>query len=367
MGSNFCNYWGMTNPLSMSSARESRTHPWLIWLGAGLAMLLVGAVVGWAGAVVLTPPKDVLDSSAFTTVEVVQGEVGSSINLNTVAEWTPIPVGSNQASGTVTTVSVSPGDEVKQSSILYSVNLRPVVIAEGSIPSFRAMSIGTSGSDVTQLQTMLATLGLYSGTRDGGFGYLTGQAVKAWQKKLGVPADGVVQAGDIVFVPSLPTRVALDTEVIKRGATVSGGEPVVKGLPPAPAFTVPVTDTQASLMPNGTRVEIVSGAATWEGYVSDQVSDPQKGTTVILSGKDGASICGDECGTIPVTGQTLLLSKIVTVETVKGLVVPSAALLSVADGTVSVIDAEGTHHKVTVETSARGMSVIDGEIGRAHV
>lgn len=350
----------MTEPVSVPGEPTLRRRRWLSWLGIGLVVLLLGAGIGWAGATLLTPPKDVLDSSAFTTVEVVAGEVGSSINLNTVAQWTPIPVGSNQAAGTVTTVSVKPGDEVKQGSILYSVNLRPVVIAQGSIPSFRSMSVGTSGADVTQLQTLLAALGLYSGARDGGFGYLTGQAVKAWQKKLGVPADGVVQAGDIVFVPTLPTRVALDTDVIKRGATVSGGEPVVKGLPPAPAFTVPVTDTQASLMPNGTRVEIASGDATWEGYVTDQVSDPQSGTTVLLSGKDGASICGEECGTIPVTGQTLLLSKIVTVETVKGLVVPSAALLSAADGTVSVIDEKGTHHEVTVETSARGMSVIDG-------
>jgi hypothetical protein len=61
-----------------------------------------------------------------------------------------------------------------------------------------------------------------------------------------------------------------------------------------------------------------------------------------------------------VTGQTLLLSKIVTVETVSGLVVPSAALLSAADGAVSVIDEEGVSHPVTVETSARGMSVVDG-------
>jgi peptidoglycan hydrolase-like protein with peptidoglycan-binding domain len=349
----------MTEPASQSRESKSRLR-WLSWLGIGLVVLLVGAGIGWAGATVLTPARDVLDSTAFTYVEVVPGEVGSSINLNTVAEWTPIPVGSNQAAGTVTTVRVAPGDEVKQGSVLYTVNLRPVVIAEGAVPSFRAMANGVRGADVKQLQAMLKARGLYGGAVDGGFGYLTGQAVRAWQKSLGVEADGAVQPGDIVFVPSLPTRVALDAEVIKRGAMVSGGEPVVKGLPPEPAFTVPVTDTQAALMPNGTRVEIANGELTWEGYVVDQKSDPQAGTTVILAGKDGASICGEECGTIPVTGQTLLLSKIVTVETVSGLVVPSAALLSSADGAVSVVDEEGESHPVTVKTSARGMSVVEG-------
>ena len=63
---------------------------WLRRGGIAAAILLVGAVVGWAASAVFTPPQDVLDSTAYTFVEVVQGEVGSSIALNTVAEWTPI-------------------------------------------------------------------------------------------------------------------------------------------------------------------------------------------------------------------------------------------------------------------------------------
>ena len=350
----------MSEPISASGVSIPRRRRWLSGLGVGVVVLLVGAGIGWAGATVLTPAQDVLDSTAFTYVEVVPGEVGSSISLNTAAEWTPVPVGSNQASGTVTTVRVGPGDEVKQGSVLYTVDLRPVVIAEGAIPAFRALASGASGSDVTQLQALLKAIGRYSGPADGRFGYGTSVAVKAWQKSLGVYADGVVQLGDVIFVPSLPTRVALDATVIERGASVTGGEPVVTGLPPQPTFTVPVTDSQASLMPIGTRVEIANGELVWEGFVVDHESHPERGTTVILEGKDGASICGEDCGTIPVTGQTLLLSKIVTVETVSGLVVPSAALLSAADGTVSVIDAEGVNHPVTVLTSARGMSVIEG-------
>ncbi len=151
----------------------------------------------------------------------------------------------------------------------------------------------------------------------------------------------MVQPGDIVFVPSLPTRVALDTEVIHRGASLAGGEAVVRGLPAEPAFTVPVSDNQSAMMPNGTRVEIVTDAGAWEAFVVDRVTDPASGTVVKLAGADGASICGSDCATLPVTGQTLLRSRIVTVETVRGLVVPSAALLSSAGGAVSVVDEEG--------------------------
>jgi peptidoglycan hydrolase-like protein with peptidoglycan-binding domain len=325
-----------------------------------LIALLVGAAVGWAATTVLTPAKDVLDSTAFTFVEVVDGEVGSSINLNTVAEWSPVPVGSNQASGTVTTVNVAAGDQVMQGTVLYTVNLRPVVVAQGSIPSFQPLSRGSTGADVKQVQAMLAALGHLRGAPDGEFGWVTERAVKGWQKSLGIPQDGVVQPGDIVFVPELPTRLALDTEVIKRGASVSGGEAVVKGLPAAPTFVIPVTDSQTALMPNGTRVEIRNGDAVWEAVVVDQVTDEMTGTTVILAGPDGGTICGEECGTIPVTGQTLLQSRIVTVETVTGLVVPSAALLSGADGRTTVTDEEAVSHPVTVVTSARGMSVIEG-------
>ncbi|MFM9878210.1 MAG: peptidoglycan-binding protein [Rhodoglobus sp.] len=334
---------------------------WLRWAGAGLAIFVVGGGVGWAASTVLTPAQDVLDSTAYSYVEVVNGEVGSSMNLNTAAGWTPVPVGSNLASGTVTTVNIEAGQEVGAGATLYTVNLRPVVIAQGSIPAFQSLSDGSKGTDVAQLQGMLASLGFYMGPVDGGFGGGTASAVKAWQRSLGIDGDGVVQAGDIVFVPSLPTRVALDTEKVKRGASLSGGEPVVRGLPSAPTFRIPVTETQASLMPTGTRVEITGPAGeTWEAYVLEQKTNEVSGIDVILEGKDGAPICGDACGSIPVTGEAFLRSQIVTVEMVSGLTVPSAALLSRADGSLSVIDDEGEEHPVTVVTSARGMSVING-------
>jgi len=345
------------------NAERPRTrNRWVTWVVASLFLLVCGSGVGWAAATVLTPPKDVLDSSTYTYVEVVNGEVGSSINLNTVAAWTPIPVGSNLAAGTVTSVNVQPGQEVGAGSVLYTVNLRPVVIAEGAIPSFQPLSQGSTGPDVAQLQTLLASLGFYEYDVDGKFDWVTQQAVEAWQESLGIDDDGAVQAGDIIYVPSLPTRVSLDTEKVKRGASLSGGEEVVRGLPASPIFTVPVTETQAAVMPVGTRVEIAGpDGQQWEGYVTGQgPSEKGDGITISLDGADGADICGQECGSIPVSDEALLRSRIVTVETVTGLTIPSAALLSRSDGSLVVIDKEGAEHPVTVVTSAKGMSVITG-------
>lgn len=329
----------------------------------GLAAVVCGAaVVGWAAASVLSPAEEVLDSKPFTYVTVAPGEVGSSINLNAVATWAPLPAGSNQATGIVTSVSVDPGDEISQGSILYAVNLRPVVVARGDVPAFREIGQNTSGPDVAQVQEMLSALGFYDGAADGEAGPRTVAAIKSWQKSLDMEETGLIQLGEIIFVPILPTRVSLDAEFIARGAALTGGEEVVRGLPTEPTFVVPVTDAQAAVMPLGTAVEITGpNDVKWNASVSGQTVNTDAGTiTIDLQGMDGSPICGDQCGLLPLVGESLLSSRIVTVPTVAGLVVPSSALVTSADGRVEVIDTEGKRVPVTVVASARGMTVIEG-------
>lgn len=343
-----------------SVGAESQRISRLLLSVTTVAALLAGAA-GWAVATVLDEPEEVLESTPFTFVEVVNGEVGSSINLNTVAEWTPAPVGVTQASGTVTTVNVEPGQEVAAGTVLFTVNLRPVVIAQGEVPGFRALAVGTTGTDVAQLQQFLTALGLYSDATDGAFGNATAAAVRAWQRSLGVQATGLVEPGDLIFVPTLPTRVALDAEKVVRGATVIPGDAVVSGLPVSPEFSIPVTEQQASLLTTGTRVEITSPTGqAWEGFAGEQTTDENGLIRVALTGRDGTVICGESCGEIPVTEPALLLSRIITVESVAGLTVPSAALVTDASGEVAVIDESGKRRPVQVVTSARGMSVIEG-------
>jgi peptidoglycan hydrolase-like protein with peptidoglycan-binding domain len=333
-----------------------------------LAAVVVGAA-GWAAATVLRPADDPLDATAFTYVTVEPGSVGSSINLNTVAEWTPTPVGSNQAAGVVTGAAVQPGDQVSQGSVLYTVNLHPVVVAQGEVPAFRAIGLDAQGADVAQLQGMLQSLGLYNGAVDGKAGSGTVQAIKAWQKSLGVPQTGTAELGDVIFVPSLPTRVSLDSKVIARGKSVSGGEEVLLGLPSAPTFVLPVTEAQAGMIPTGTQVQVTSpDGSIWDAVSTDQVADAETQTiTVGLAGPDGGVICGDSCGLVPVTGEAMLSSVIVTVPTAGGLVVPSAALVTDAGGEVAVVDEAGARLPVTVVTSARGMSVVEGVEGGTRV
>jgi hypothetical protein len=172
----------------------------------------------------------------------------------------------------------------------------------------------------------------------------------------------VIQRGDIVFVPNLPVRVSLDPEVIARGLSLSGGETAVRGLLPEPDFTMPVTDKQAAVIPVGTRIVMSSPAGSeWQATVAGQlVGDDQATVTLVLGGLEEGSICGAECGAIPVGEQSLLRSEVITTEMVHGVVVPLAALSTKPDGTTVVIDGHDIEHEVAVLARARGMVAVDG-------
>lgn len=65
--------------------------------------------------------------------------------------------------------------------------------------------LGSSGEEVSQIQTRLQTLGLYRGPLDGAFGGGTEAAVKAFQQSSGLEVDG--QVGPITW------KALFDTEV----------------------------------------------------------------------------------------------------------------------------------------------------------
>ena len=342
-------------------ADRSRRRRVLRLVPLAVGFLAVGGVVGWAAQVVFTPNTDVLDEDQHTYVEVVDGEVGSSLTLNASAEWAASAAASNLAAGTVTTVNVSAGQEVGQGTVLYTVDLRPVVIAEGAIPSFAELQQGSDNATVAQLQQMLTDLGFYSGLCDGEFGPATTRAVRAWQKSLGTNPDGVVHRGDLLFVPALPTRVALDDTIIRRGGPVSGGEPVISALGAEPSFVLAVTEDQAALIAGGTRVEITSPSGSkWEASTGDASGGDGNSVTIKLVGRDGGGICAGACGEVPPTGKTLLPSQVVTVEPVSGPLAPTAAIFTDAAGHTSVVDSVGKRHEVKILASAQGMAILDG-------
>ena len=346
--------------MRIPSREGSRPRRVLGRVAISIGVIVAAGAIGWASATVFAPHQLLKSGPKFTYVAVSKGEVSSSIALSTLAQWNPTPVGSNLATGIVTTVDFTSGNVASQGTRLYSVNLRPVIIAQGAIPSFEQLSAGAEGADVIQVQRMLSALGLYKAAADGKWRSAMTAAVKLWQRQVGLPVDGVVRREDIVFVPDLPARVALDTKTLSRGASVVGGESVVSELT-TPAFVIPVGVSQAPLITTGTRVEITNPThGTWQGYVVDQVTDTDGNILVRLAGKDGAAICGDECGTLPIDAKTSLSSRVITAEPKSGLVVPSASIVTAASGNAAVIDRRGQLHPIKIVESAQGVSVITG-------
>lgn len=208
------------------------------------------------------------------TYTVAEGRVGRSLRFAAVAEWELAPLARNAASGVVTTIDVESGQEVSAGERLFSVDLRPVVVAAGVVPSFRDLSLNVRGPDVAQLQSLLTELGFFEGVVDGVFRVGTRTAVREWQLSVGVTVDGVVRLGDVVFVPELPVRVAFAPELVV-GASVSGGETLVLAVPSDPLFRVPLSIEQRSLVPLAATVFVTFPEGVWEGRVDRAVESPE--------------------------------------------------------------------------------------------
>lgn len=114
--------------------------------------------------------------------------------------------------GTVTKLPVA-GQAAELGKELYRVDDQPVVVFIGATPLFRPLDApGLKGSDVAVVMDNLAALGYQVGTRpkDAAKAELTQtviDAVKRWQKALGVEQNGVLQPGR-VLVLERPMRVA---------------------------------------------------------------------------------------------------------------------------------------------------------------
>lgn len=331
------------------------------WVAAVLVAVLLGVAAGWGAGYVLRPTAP-LTTREPVLVEVVVGEVGASISLNAVARWPARSAGLNRAAGVVTSLALEGAAEVNQGSALYSVGLRPVVVAEGSVPAFRPLSSGDRGEDVAQVQRMLSELTFYRGAINGQVNAATQHAIRAWQRKAGFPVTGSIAAGDVVFLPELPARVALDTKAVSVGKQLSGGEEVVSVLEAVPTFQLPISASQRSLIAEGTTVQITGPQGQqWNAVASVAVAgESPEAATVPLSSGDEGSVCDAECDAVPVGAETRLSAQVITVPTQAGLLVPSAALVSGVNGQVGVVDETGTVVPVRVVASARGMSVVEG-------
>ena len=324
-----------------------------------LAVVFAG---GYLVARAATPdePEAQQTATSAATYQVVEGSVGSTVRLIARAAWDETPVAANPANGVVTSVDLGSGGQVSPGDVVYRVDQRPVSAAAGSVPSFRDLAPGSSGQDVRQLQELLAELGLYEGEVDGVYGTGMAAAVVTWQESLGITGDGAILQGDLIVVPELPARLA-PAEAIRPGAVLVGGEPALAAVGDGPTFLVELPAGESPVVSANSGVVVDPDGRRWEALVSGMAETPTGEPALTLTGADGGTVCGEDCGEAVPLGETVLYPVEVTVvPTTTGPMVPVAALLpDGADGWMVRL-ADGGESPVTVLAAANGWAVVEG-------
>lgn len=354
----------------MSEVRNDNSRKLRRFFAVALAGLLISGAafgLGWAVRELASPMSDAENDAnkPRSRIAITEGEVGSSLTLGATAEWTRAALTTGHPSGVLTTAPTEP-TSVPEGGTLFTVNLRPIVLGNGSIPMYRDIAAGAHGEDVTQLQEMLSRLGYYEGTANGDADSLTRWAVIAWQNDLGVEADGVVRKGDIVFTNTAPVTVILHAE---RGVgdTLTGSEPVIEVVAPEPRVLLSLTDAQRSLVMEGMRVTAAKPeGGTWGGRVGPTIDTDQPGSiTASLLNEDGGPLCGTECDQVRSGGT--ILTTIYQIEPVSGLTIPVTAIRTDSAGRTSVVREDGEPVAVEVLATAHGIAAISGDGLKAGV
>lgn len=333
-------------------------------LGRRLLLVVVslavatGLVAGgwWAGRTALEPPRDPLVAERPVTVPVREGTVGRSLSLTAVARWQAVTEVRSIGGGVVTSIDVE-GGTIGEGERLLSLDLRPVVLLEGSVPTFHDLGPNTEGPDVQQLQAYLERADFLTVDVDDVYGPATSRAVREWQRSLRVPVTGSVAAGSVVFTPQLPARVRLTVAV---GDVISPGETLAEILGAEPQFEVALTDEQTALVPPGAQVWIRGDGGQWLATAGQLDRTENGGQRLRLAGPDGGSICGDQCDQVALDGSSSWSASIVLVPEVSGAVVPVSAVRTAADGRRFVVTDDGAEMVVDVVASADGFAVVEG-------
>jgi peptidoglycan hydrolase-like protein with peptidoglycan-binding domain len=109
---------------------------------------------------------------------------------------------SNQTARSTQTTRASQGTGTQQTTPSSRTTQSPgIQYTSAGMPILR---LGMQGEEVLQLQRRLRRLGFFEGAVDGDFGAETETAVKAFQQKYGIEADGVVGGGTWVYL--MPRR-----------------------------------------------------------------------------------------------------------------------------------------------------------------
>jgi len=278
-----------------------------------------------------------------------------------------------KGSGTLTWLP-SAGQVISQGQVLYKTgNGSPVVLLYGAVPDWRAMSVGTTGADVSQLNHDLVRLGDADSADIAALGWdyfswETRAGVEHLQSDLGVSSpSGSLSLGQVVFEPAA-LRISQVTGSL--GGPASG--PVLKATSDEHVVTISLDAAQQSEVKAGDTVTVtLPDGTTTPGTVSSV------GTVATTSSGTGGS---GSTPTIPVTvkltqpraagslDQAPVTVNITTGSVKNVLAVPVGALLARSSGgyAVEAVGTGNTRRLVPVRTGlfddADGLVQVSGAL-----
>jgi peptidoglycan hydrolase-like protein with peptidoglycan-binding domain len=230
----------------------------------------------------------------------------------------------------------------------------------------RAGGDGTVGDDVLALEEALARLGFDAGGTlvvDGVFDHVTTAAVTAWQAAVGAEEDGIVDLGEVVF---LPGAVRISDRLIEPGGSTARGTPVLATSTDESVVAVDLAAADQSLLDEGDAVVVVLPDDT---EVPGRVSF--KATTATISAQGEATfeviIVPDDLAAAEGLDQAPVDVEVVTDSRPGAVAVPVTALLALAEGGYAVEAglADGTTRLLGVEPGmyADGLvEIVSGDI-----
>ncbi|MGW1610458.1 peptidoglycan-binding protein [Streptomyces sp. NPDC002285] len=180
--------------------------------GAALGVFGGGGDEAEASAPSGPPATTEVKRTTLTSSQTLDGQLGYGDTAAVQAPSSSASAQSGQqgggaASSGIVTWMPSDGDTITRGEPVYKVNQQSVPLLYGSVPLYRTLQPGSSGSDVKMLEQNLRALGHTGFTVDDTYTSDTASAVEEWQDDLGRTETGEVQAGDAV-VASGARRIA---------------------------------------------------------------------------------------------------------------------------------------------------------------
>lgn len=333
-------------------------------VAAGLAVVVGGGLaVAWAaGAFSSGTASGNGALSAPGTQPVILRPLSSQTPLSATLGY----AGSYTVTGHGGTLTMlpSPGQVISQGHAIYQVNGGfPVVLLYGTIPAWRTLDSGVSGTDVAQLNHDLAALGDAPASQLSSAGWdqfssATQSGVQKLQASLGISSpSGSLSQGSLVFEP---TALRITMVPGSLGGPASG--PVVIATSTQQVVSIALDASAQSEVAVGDAVTItLPDGSNTAGTVSSVgvVASVSSGS----SGSSGSGSSGSgSTATIPVTvtlkdpsaagtlDQAPVTVNVTTATVPSALVVPVGALLAQSSGgyAVEVVGAGNTRRLVPV-------------------